>query len=276
MKKIVLLALALISLQAVAQKKEKIKGNREVLIKRFGVPSFTQLEVGEKFEIYIRKATDTTEVVIETDDNLFDVIHFNVENDVLRFNTSKEIVKKKRLRITVFVTDRFHTINLVKKGKVFNDEELVLDQLKITSIERGKTDLNLKIANGVEINASDKSKLKFNLKSKSAKINMHNSSSMEGMINVKNLDVHLDDHASCTFEGVAHQMLADIQNKADLNFRNVDTKDAVIKAADKSSAKINASGNLVLKLSGDSETTIYNSPTINLKRFKDNAKLYKK
>ena len=127
MKKILLFILTVISFSMTAQKKEKIKGNREVLIKKFVLPSFSALEVGEHFNIKLEKATDTTRVIIETDDNLFDVIHYQVDEGVLKFYTSMEIVKKKRLRITVFVPEHFHRIKLKEKAKVFNEDKLIIN-----------------------------------------------------------------------------------------------------------------------------------------------------
>ena len=277
MKKVLLIALALISLNALAQKKEKIKGNREVLIKKFTVEAFDKLEVGEKFEVLLQKNDEEpSQIIIETDDNLFDVIHFEVNDGTLRFSTSKEIVKKKRLRISVFVSEKFNTIQLIEKGKVFNDEALDLDQLKIISEQRGQSDLNLNIKNNLIVEASGKSKLKMKIKSGSVKLQLHDNASLEASVKTSDLGVSMDGHTDCQFEGVAKQMLVDIKDRAKLNAKKIDAQDMVITAADKAESKLNASGNLVLKLSGDSETYIYNSPKINLKHFKDNAKIYKK
>jgi hypothetical protein len=277
MKKIILIVMVLSGLiTGTAQKKEKIKGNREVLIKKFTIPTFSEIEVGEKFEIALEKSTDTTRIVIETDDNLFDVIHFSVDNEILKFNTSMEIVKKKRLRITVFVPEKFHKIRLIEKGKIFNNETLSFENLRIESIEKGKAELNLNINNNLEIEATDKSNLELEVATKNASIHLSGSATLKGKLNVKNMDIILDDHALFKMEGNGNQLKIDAQSKSEYLSPKLEMKDVVMSAIDKTTVKINVSGNIVMKLSGESETYLYGSPKINLKTFNDNAILYKK
>jgi len=276
MKKILFTLMALISVVSFSQKKEKIKGNKEVLIKKFTIPNFSTLEVGEKFEVAIQKSTDTTRVVIETDDNLFDVIHFSVENDVLIFSTSKDIVKKKRLRITVFVSEKLHTISVKEKGKVYNEEDISFENLKINAVEKSEIDLNLQIKNSLNIEATDKAELVVNGVAKTTKIHIAESAEVKGDFSASDMDIVVDDHGYTKIEGAAKQLKLTANKKADIRFRNFKVTDAAIKAFDKSNLEVNVSGNLLLMVSGSTSTELYGNPKINLKRFKDNATLYKK
>jgi len=276
MKKILFTLIALISIAGIAQKKEKIKGNKEVLIKKFTIPNFSTLEVGEKFEVAIQKSTDTTRVIIETDDNLFDVIHFSVEDGILKFSTSKEIVKKKRLRITVFVSEKLNTIHVKEKGKVYNEDNISFDNLIINAMEKSEIDLNLQIKNNLNVEATDKTELVINGRAKTAKIHISESAEVKGDFSVSDMDIVVDDHGYTNFEGTAKQLKLTANKKAEVKFRNFKVTDAAIKAFDKSSLEINVSGNLLLMVSGSTSTELYGNPEINLKRFKDNATLYKK
>jgi len=276
MKKLFILLLALSSLGISAQKKAKIKGNREVLIKKFDLPDFKEIEIGEKFEIGLSKATDTTRVVIETDDNLFDVIQFSVEGDVLRFLTTMDIVKKKRLKITVFVPEDFDRIRLIEKGKVYSEESLTLKNLRIEAVEKSKADLNLNIKEILEIEATDKSELKMEAYANDTYIHLTESASLEARLDTKNIELNLDDHSECKLQGNAEFMKADLQVKAALKASGFPTKDILLSVKDKATAAVNCSGEIDLKLSDESQTYIYDSPKINLKIFKDNAALYKK
>jgi len=276
MKKIVLVLLALVSLSVFGQKKQKIKGNREVLIKKFTVPSFSALEVGEKFEIGLEKTTDTTRVVIETDDNLFDVIHFSVEDGVLKFSTSMEIVKKKRLKITLYVPEHFDQIRLIEKGKVYSEEELTFDNMRIEAIQKGRADLRLRIRKNLAIEATDKTSLEMEVAASEVTVHLAESAELKAKMNAKTIEVVLDDHALAKLEGDAKQLKLDAKSKSEFKANNFTVTEAVVYVSDKATAKINVTGNVVLKLSGESETYLYGSPKINLKNFKDNAVLYKK
>ncbi len=276
MKKLLILSIALLSIGVSAQKKAKIKGNREVLIKKFTIPKFTAIEIGEKFEVALQKTTDTTRVVIETDDNLFDVIHFSVENEVLKFYTSMDIVKKKRLRITVFVPENFHKIKLTEKGKVYNEEVLNLKSLYIEAIEKSQADLWLNIQQTLQIEATDKSQIKIDATTSAATIHLTENAELKGKLSVKDAGIDLDDHAYCKLEGAAKQLKLSVQTKAEYESTKFEVKEAVLTASEKTKVKINVSNSVVLKLSNESETTLLGNAKINLKTFKDNAALFKK
>ena len=276
MKRIIIVLISLISVASFAQKKEKIKGNKEVLIKEFSIPDFSAIEVGEKFKVAIQKTTDTTRIVIEADDNLFDVIHYSVTDKVLSFNTSKEIVKKKRLRITVFVPKKFNSITVKEKGQVFNKEDLAFDNIKITASQHAEADLNLQIKNNLVIDAADKTELVINGRAKSAKIHISANAEIKGNFSASTIDLDLDKHAYCNFEGSAKQLKLEAKSKSELKFKSFKVNNAAIHAYDKSNVIIHISGNLELIATGSSSTEIYGSPKINLKSFKDNATLYKK
>ncbi len=276
MKKLFLLSLTLSIFFTYGQRKEKIKGNREVLIKKFTIPSFNSIEVGEKFEIELQKSTDTTRIVVETDDNLFDVIHFNVEEGILKFNTSKEIVKKKRLKITVFVPENFSSIKVFEKAKVFNEEAFGLDHLKIEALQRGKINLNLDIKKELNIYLTDKSKFEFEGTAKTVEMKTNESSEAEAKWTVKNINMDIHDHSLVKLKGKADNSKIKTGQKTELKAENFVNGDAVVETEDKSSAEINVKNHLALKAKGNSEVYIYNHPKINLKVFTDNAILYKK
>ncbi len=276
MKKLVLLVFGLSLFVAHAQKKEKIKGNREVLIKKYTIPSFEAIEIGEKFEVELQKSTDTTRVIIETDDNLFDVIHFSVVDGVLKFNTSKEIVKKKRLKITVFVPENFSSIKVFEKGKVYNEEAFDLKQLKIEGLQHGKCKLNLDIKNDLNIYLTDKSELNFEGTVKNSDIKLSDSSEINAKWSLKNIKIELNDHAYLKQKGNVNEAKIKLNQKSELKAKDFVINNAVIETLDKTSAEINIKTNLSLKAKGNSEVYIYNNPKINLKAFKDNAILYKK
>ncbi len=276
MKKLSLLILMLLSLSITAQKKQKIKGNKEVLIKRFTIPVFNEIEVGERFEVKLQKATDTTRVIIETDDNLFDVIHFNVDQGVLKFNTSMEIVKKKRLRITVFVPQNFNKIRLIEKGKIFTDEQLNLETLTIEANDKSESDLKIHIDKDLAITGRGKPELKLDVYAKKAQIYLTDNASVNGVVNINEVDFKLDNHAEAKLEGNFDDLTLKIKDKSKYKAEKLIVKKANLKAYDKTEVHINVSDKIDMKLSGKSETYLYGTPKINLKSFEDNAALFKK
>jgi len=276
MKKVFILILAVISVSMTAQKKEKIKGNREVLIKKFDVPTFNTLEVGERFNIKLEKATDITRVVIEADDNLFDVIHYQVEDGVLKFYTSMEIVKKKRLRITVFVPEDFHQIKIKEKAKVFNEDELELKTIQIETADKSSAELNLTLKDELRINALGKSEIKLKAEASKGIFVLDEDSELEAKIDIKKLNLKVSNSAYAKLEGEVEELSLTATDKAEIKASELKVKEANVKVKNKAEVHLNISNNIVLSLSGKSETYLYGSPKIKLKSFNDNAVLYKK
>ena len=276
MKKLFLILLAIITLPVAGQKKQKVKGNREVLIKKFPVAPFTAIEVGEKFKIKLQKSFDTPQIIIETDDNLFDIIHFQVEDNVLKFWTSMEIVKKKRLRITVFVPENFNKIKLIEKGKVFNEEQLELNSLSLEAHDKSETNLNLRLKDNLELTASGKPDLEMEIFARKATVNLTDDASLTAKCNIKSANIKMDKSAVCELEGNIDQLVLKANDKTDFKAGNLTVKEANLSVSGKAVVNINVSKQITMKLSGKTETYLYGSPEIKLKSFEDNAVLYKK
>ncbi len=276
MKKIMLILLTITSLSAFAQKKEKIKGNREVLIKKFTIAPFTAIEVGEKFNIKLEKATDTTRVVVETDDNLFDVIHFKVEDKVLSFWTSMEIVKKKRLRITVYIPANFNKIKLLEKGHVFTDTQLELNKLNLESYYKSGAKLDLKIKENLELNALEKSDLDLEILAPKANVNLSDNANLKAIFNLKTAEIEVNHSASCELEGDIEQLNLKALEKSKVKADQSDIKNVNLLSSDKAKVYISVTKQIIMNLSGKTETYLFGTPEIKLKSFEDNAALYKK
>jgi len=276
MKKILLFVFMGLSVASFGQKKEKIKGNKEVLIKKFFLPHFNSIKVGEKFEVQLKIAQDTTKLIIETDSNLFDVIHFKVEDNTLSFFTSMEIVNKKRLRITVFVPDELQSIEVYEKGKVFNDEILSLNTLEVIGFDRGKTDLHLDIKKQVKINATNKTNIKIDITAPMAEVYLNEYASADIKASLPQLSVSLNNHSTFDIKGNSQNASIEMSDRGQFKGDAFVIEKAILVAKDKSKTYINTSKNLDLVAKGKANVYIYNQPKIDLKAFEDHAVLYKK
>ncbi len=276
MKKRIFILLAILSLPIMAQKKQKIKGNREVLIKKFTVAPFNAIEVGEKFKVKLLKTNDAPRIIIETDDNLFDIIHFRVEDEVLKFWTTMEIVKKKRLRVTVYVPEDFNKIKLIERGQVFNDEQLEFKSLILETHDKSEAKLNLRIKDKFDLLAADKSDLDLEVFAQKGTVKLTNNANLKAKINIKTANIELDKSASGELEGDINQLVLKAGDKSEVKAANLTVKELDLTVSAKATVHINVSKQVVMKLSGKSETYLYGSPEIKLKSFEDNAVLYKK
>ena len=146
-----------------AQKKAKIKGDKNVTAQETPINSFNKILVGEDFFIDIIVG-ESAAVFIEADDNLHDVIQFNVADSVLSFKTTKKITSSKKLSIKVIYTNSLKEIETVDGGEISSLTSIDLDDITVKSSGTSKVFLNVKSQN-FKLTSTDRSRVKLNVTS---------------------------------------------------------------------------------------------------------------
>jgi len=146
-----------------AQSAEKIKGNRNVTIQTTDLPSYHTIALDEDFEIEIIYSASPY-IEIETDENLHEVIKFQVIDSVLTFNQSLKITSKKRLKIKVAFDDALKHIETSGDSELLSLTALDLANGSLKTRESSKVGLTVKSEN-FEVDTDDKSRVKLNLTS---------------------------------------------------------------------------------------------------------------
>jgi len=107
---LILFFLFIVSSEAIAQKKEKIKGSKFVTVSQHEIPDFNTIEVNDDIEIHLI-ASSKPQIEIEADDNLHDNVVKTVTNNRLILNTTLEVTGAKRFIVRVLYTP---TLQLVE------------------------------------------------------------------------------------------------------------------------------------------------------------------
>jgi hypothetical protein len=97
MKKLALLLFAvLITGISYGQKREKVKGSKNVTIEKKEIGNFENLEIEDNLEILLIKS-DKCSLEIEADDNLHGEININSNGNTLRLTTLKDVTGFKKM-----------------------------------------------------------------------------------------------------------------------------------------------------------------------------------
>ena len=94
-----------------SQSTQKIKGDRNITIKQTFIDDFETIVVDGDFAIEVVYNSKPS-VEIEVDDNLHDVIQFNVVDSVLSFYQTMRITSKKKLNIKVNYSETLRNIEV--------------------------------------------------------------------------------------------------------------------------------------------------------------------
>ncbi|MGB0895792.1 MAG: GIN domain-containing protein [Flavobacteriaceae bacterium] len=272
--KIILLAL-FVGTFGFSQKKEKIKGNKFVKVKQHQIAEFKELNLNDKFEVFILKG-DTPQVEIETDENLHDIIQFGVDDKgTLNLSTSHQIVSKKKLNIRITVTDKLNSIITSEKAIVNSLIDLDLKKMTINAKDNSKVFITIK-TDEFKLVTEKSAKVELNLNTTKSILTLSESSNLKALINSDNLKIDLYQKANAKIEGEVDLLELRADNASNFHGEKLTSTDATVIAEGSSDCDLEVKNTLTLEASGSSEVNIYNTPKIELKRFEDSAAIYKK
>ena len=257
-----------------SQKAERIKGSKVVTSSTQQVKPFTMIEVEDNIEIYLEKGVKS-EIKIEADDNLHDVISLKVENNILIISTSKEIQGFKKLTVKVTYTNDLNLITTKDESIVTAIQEIILDTVTFKSLDKSKLFLNVNAGN-FNLLADDKSKIELNLKSETAFVELSKNSSLKALINSAELKCDLYQKSSAIIEGDSDNSMIRIDNLAELNARKFNSKTSDLTIEGKANCSLLVENNFILDANDNSEISIYGNPKIEIRKFSGEAKLLKK
>ena len=126
------------------------------------------------------------------------------------------------------------------------------------------------------LQSNDKSKVELNLKSEEAFIELSKNSEIKALISSNKLKCDMYQKSDATFEGDVNEMKLRLDNNAGYLGQKLTTKVLNLTAEGYTKCSVNTNGNLSITASGKSEVSIYGEPKIELKKFTEDATLYKK
>lgn len=264
----------IITFSGFSQSSEKIKGSRNVTTQITEIDAFNRLVIGDDFKINIKQG-ELTSVQVDTDDNLHDVIEFNVLEGSLSFKTNKRISSSKKMEITIVYRDSLNIIELKEDAELTALSTIKAKDLILRTKESTKVFLTVEAENFQYIGAG-KTKAELNITSKSTILDLSDNTSIEALINSKTISIDMLQRANARLEGDTDELTVNIDNSSTLKAEKLTTKTCSLIAQGRADSHIEATKDFIIEASGTTETYIYNSPKIELKKFEDEAVLRKK
>ncbi|MEM9686228.1 MAG: DUF2807 domain-containing protein [Bacteroidota bacterium] len=257
-----------------AQKKEKIKGNRNVKFVQTAIENYNTLEIGEDMEVAVVQG-QAPMVEVEADENLHEVIQFTASGGRLIVNTSKRITSKKALKIRVYHTGTLTKIIARDDATLSSLGDISLEKLDIEAANSAELYITLR-AKEFKLTASERTRTELNLSSENASFILNDDSKIEALINADLCNIDMYQKANARIDGDINQLSLALDNTAYFSGKELTAKNCNLNAEGRSDCYINASDKLVIAASGSTKVYVYNNPEIDLKTFQGNAILYKK
>lgn len=273
-KNTALLLLLFVTTFTFAQKREKIKGSKIVTTSIKEVGSFNAIEVDDNIEVYLERG-EKNEIKIEADDNLHDIIGMDLRENTLRLYTNKESTIFKKLSVRVTYTKSLNKVITKNEAIVYAIQELQLDDITMNCLDYSKLFLNVN-AKKFSLIADDKSKTELNLKADEGNLQLSKNSSVKTLVSAIKFKCDLYQKATAAIEGIAEKATIRLDNNSVFTGTKFTLKEANVTAESNSSATIFAEIALSLAVGDKSEVSLFGNPKIELTRFSEEAKLFKK
>jgi len=276
MKKILLILVFIIAGISVisAQSTDKIKGDRNVTIRQTYIDDFETIIVDSDFSIEVVYNSKPS-VEIEADDNLHDVIQFEVIDGVLKFVETTNIGSKKKLSIKVNYGDALKIIEARGDGEIRSLTSMELDNVTLITSDNSRAYLNIK-TNLFDYKSSGKSKTRLNLTADTTRIELSDNSKLDALINSTSANFDLYQRADLAIEGSANTSIIRLVNSSNFNGSKFDVKTTDVNLEDSSDLTISVNESISIASSGDSELYLFGNPAITITKFEDTSKLEKK
>ena len=272
MKNILLVLAAMACIQVSAQRKPKIKGNKIVTDVQGSLEPFHAIELNDDLEIKLRKSSEEG-YDITADDNLIDVLKFEVEDEVLVISSFYNITGKKKLEITVdYVQLDALTLN---DGEMQMNDAIVTDVLTVKTFESAKLQLNAE-ASQIDISMVGNSSGDFVLTADEVNMELKDRIDVRIYTDSGTNNLKMAKNASVKMEGTVEDFKVDLIGNSSLKGERLEAKNAFLNLSESPSAEVNVRDSLALTSSGASQTALYGTAKINIIEFLDTSELKKK
>jgi hypothetical protein len=271
---IIVIALFSFTIASAQVKLEKIKGSKIVTISVKEVESFENVEIEEFLDVYFVKS-EKQSIEIEADDNLHDIISYNVLGNTLKLTALKQPTGEKKVAIRVNYTDSLKTIVGRHDSKINAIADINLENITIKNFDRSQSFLNIRSTNFTLI-MTDKSKAEINVKSDKTFLELSKDAKVKGLIASPEAKIDLYQKAEAEIEGDAQIAKIRLDNNSSLIAKKFTVKDMELVAESYTKCSVNAQKSIEISASGKTEIDLLGEPKVDLKVFTNSAILAKK
>lgn len=276
MKKATLFILLLtISAFTYAQKKPKIKGDKNVtIVTNVIMEDFNAIEIDDALEVTINQSNENG-YTVTADQNLQDVIQFSINDSILKIYTLNKITSSKKLEISLSAKVVKHLI-LKNDAKIESQGRLNSDDvIYITAYNSSKFELDVK-ADNVFVTMQRNAGGKLRAISKNTTIIMNDRTDLKASVQADKTRVTLTKSAQLSLTGDSDFAAFNLKDSSELDARKMKVSSADLYTSNSSDVYVYAGKNLELYAQGKSNIYVYGDPKIQIKGLTDKSKIIKK
>ncbi|MCK0155577.1 DUF2807 domain-containing protein [Cellulophaga sp. F20128] len=272
MKNIILGILLLSVTVSFSQKKPKIKGSKVVIEVNEVLQSFTAIKLLDDLKIEVMRSRESG-YYIHGDDNLMDVLKFDVKDSTLYISSFYKITSKKKLDIVIHY-EELNTI-MLDAGSIDVKDAINTDYLEVQLQGNSKLVLNAQ-ATEVGIVMAGSSDAEMTVDCDVVRVKLDEKSGLKLYATVDAAQLNMNGNTAVKIEGAVSNFDFDIFGNAQLKAEGFQAAIVNANLKESADAKIFVGDSLNVSAKGASKTYLYGTPKITVIDFLDTAQLLKK
>ena len=263
--------LFLCAMPVLAQRKPRIKGNRQVIEVTENLPPFRHLRLTDDLEVHLERG-DAEGYRLEIDDNLIDVLRFEVSDSTLVIASFYQITGGRKVNITV----RYRELASLRAeaGSLVSEEVIDGNSMAVSATEAAGLHLRLR-APLITLKMDGNSRADLNAEADSLHVYLGAHTDVNLYTVNQGMLVEQDGHASLALEGVSAEASVRLTEQASLKAEGLVATRLKARLDASAVARVRADSELELDASGGSRTYLYGQPQVRITRFADRAELHK-
>ena len=269
-----LLVALLVTSLSFSKKKEKIKGSKIVTVAVKELNNFENIEVGDNFEVLLVKGTKPS-IEIEADDNLHEIINYEVSGNTLKISALKDPTSFKKFTIRINYSNDLQLINVRNEATLKALADIELDKITIKNYNNSKSFLNVK-SNYFALILDDKAEAELNVKAESTSLELSKNSELKALIASPELKLDMYQKSTATIEGTATIAKMRLDNNSHLNAPKLVIGTLEVDTDNYAKCEINVSSAITIAAGGKSQIELWGEQKIIVKKFLNNTLLRKK
>lgn len=269
---LLLVFMLLVGCMVYSQRKPKIKGNRNVIEVREALAPFNAVQLDDDLDINLQAGT-TGEYIIEADDNLIDILKFEVENETLIISSYYKVTSKKKLNITVNFSELFRID--ANEGNVVVSNRFSTEYLEVNTKGSGRVEIDVD-ADVMDITMNDDSRGNFKVDSDSLNIRLAENADLRLFGVMENTVLYMQRNSKADLEGFTNAFQFQLLDNSDLLAKRLEANAVQANLEGDSSAEVLSTATVELNSKGSSKTYVFGDSKINLQEFLDTSELYRR
>ena len=253
------------------QRKPRIKGNRSVISVEKQLPPFSSLVVSEDLEVQLQPG-DGERIRIEADDNLIDVLRFEVEGNTLTISSFYTITGSKKLELILEYQD-LEQIRL-EAGRLSTLQTLNTDELQLTLLEGSRANLNLQ-AGFVDLRLAGNSAADLRITTDSLSAEMADYTDTRIYASGGPVNLVLTGQASLDLEGVSESLTASLTDNTRIQAMGMEATEVRAFLNTSANARFYAASRISYEGRGSARLFVYGQPEIRILGMYDSSELHK-